>query len=655
MANVTKEIVNPNGAKINLNNVIIGDKTLSILEIWISEHQEQYTILINSENLLLFKKICQRENLLMSVIGSIDNSGTIVVKYDDKVIVEFNLKEILGKEMPRKIYHLEEKIPYIIKSFDHNILNHNIFDKLNFNKSLKKVLKSISVCSKQFLVNKVDRSVTGLIAQQQCCGPLQIPLSDYAVVAQSYFNLSGIVSAIGEKPIIGLLNPAAMARMSIGEMLTNIIFCKIDSINNIRCSGNWMWPIKFDGEKDRLYKACQAMCECMLDVGIALDGGKDSLSMSYQDKLRNEIIKSPGTLVISGYTSCQDIRKKVTPDFKKHGNQVYYINLSNNKYRLGCSILYQEYNQLGEDYPDFENIDLFKFIFNKIQDLVDKNIILSGHDVSDGGFITALMEMCFAGNVGFIGGIKIDVTHEKFLFAEELGIIFEISVENKEIIDKIFDKSYCYHIGTIYSNNYFEFKINDFIIINEVMKLRKWWEHTSYKMELLQTDKNCVEKEYQKYENWLSEFSFESINNYITEPDHIYHISYIKPKLAIIREEGSNGDREMAAAFYEAGFDICDITMNDFFKEDGINLLQFKGIAFVGGFSYSDVFNAARGWYQIIISNSKIKEQFDKFYKRSDTFSLGICNGCQLMALLDWIPNCELVENESQRFESRFR
>jgi len=687
MANVTKEIVCPNGAKINLKNVKLGDQSMSVLEIWISEHQEQDTILVKKDNIRLLVDICERENIDMSIIGQIDNSGKITVEYITdgvgKKVVEFDLEQILGKHIPHKFYHLVKKTPYLQEN---SLIKTSTITRQDFNKKLSKVLQHVSVCSKRFLTNKVDRSVTGLIAQQQCCGSLQTPLVDYSVTAQSYFDYYGIVTAVGERPINGLINVEAMVRMSVGEMLTNIMFCKIDSLHKIRCSGNWMWPLKMEGEKERLYKAVCTMCSIMENIGIALDGGKDSLSMVYQDD--KEVIKSPGTLVISGYTTTTDFRKKVTPDFKNAGNHVYYINLSNNRYRLGSSILNQtqEYLGLDEGCPDFEDTETFKSVFHNVQQLIENNIIISGHDVSDGGLITSLLEMCFAGNLGLTGEIVINqrTNYENFLFAEELGIIIEVHPQHQKLIEETFYKNCYYHIGTLLSEDVFNLKINTFVINNRVSYLRSLWEKTSWKLELEQTNHSCANMEYDQYSKWVSKFNFEIYNSYIKErlllldysldyslDDSLDHsLDYLldnsldnsldmlventKPKVAIIREEGSNGDREMAAAFYEAGFNVYDLCMNDFINGSVNGLEKFRGIVFVGGFSYSDVFGAGRGWYQIISSNTKIKREFDKFYEREDTFSLGICNGCQLMSLLGWIPKCKLVENNSGRFESRF-
>ena len=646
MANVTKEIVHPSGAKINLKNVVMGDHTMSVLEIWISEHQEQDTVLISNKDLELMRMLCQRENLPMAVIGNIDNSGTIKVEYNGEIVVDFNLESILGKDIPRKKYQLEEKTPYLYKNLDN--LGKDVF--YNF-EVLTNVLGSVSVCSKRFLTNKVDRSVTGLIAQQQCCGPLQTPLADYSLTAQSYFNLTGVVTSIGERPIVGLIDSRAMARMSIGEMLTNMMFCKIDDLNNIRCSGNWMWPMKLEGEKNRLHEAIKAMCDCMLDVGIALDGGKDSLSMSYHDSERKQTVKSPGTLVITGYAAVSDIRKRVTPEFKKSGNYVYYLNLSQNKYRLGGSVFYQELNQIGNQCPDFEDVDGFKDAFNKMQDLIDRDVIKAGHDVSDGGLLVSLLEMCFAGNMGFKGELKLD---EEALYAEELGVIFEVEEKDVELVNSTFKN--CYQIGRLVSDNYFELVMNNGRFLHQIKTLQYCWEKTSYRMELEQTNEKCVKEEYELYRQWMKpDFKYENYTDQLqTSLNSPLKIGINNnPKVAIIREEGSNGDREMAAAFFNVGFDVYDYNMNDFIHNE-VKLDDYRGIVFVGGFSYSDVFGAARGWYSVINNNPRIKKEFDRFYQRDDTFSLGICNGCQLMALLGWIPKCQLLENDSGRFESRF-
>ncbi len=407
------------------------------------------------------------------------------------------------------------------------------------------------------------------------------------------------------------------------------------------------------GEKWELYNACKAMCDTMNELGIALDGGKDSLSMVYKDK--KETIKCPRQLVISGYAPMEDIRKKVTPDFKSHGSTILYIDLANRYKRLGGSCLFQAYNQMGNNTPKLENPTLLANVFNKLQYLIDELRILSGHDISDGGFITTLCEMAFGGNIGFtvnLDAIKSRTKNlDNILFNEELGLVIEVKKDKADEIIEYIGEDLCFNIGSTIRTPSLKLTCqNKSIFYHKLAEVRDWWENTNFNLELKQCNPKCVKQERDSLKN-------------IYRPRYLYNgprnISSSaksnngQPKVAIIREEGSNGDREMASAFYIAGFDVYDICMNDFI-DGAVNLAEFRGIAFVGGFSYSDVFGSANGWYNVIKSNLNIEQEFKNFYERSDTFSLGICNGCQLMARLGWIPECELIQNESGRFESRF-
>ncbi|MEF9426272.1 MAG: phosphoribosylformylglycinamidine synthase [Candidatus Mariimomonas ferrooxydans] len=397
--NVVKEIIYPAGAKIDIRKIQLGDKTLSVLEIWGAEYQEQNALLIKPEDIDIFHKMCLREKVPYAVIGRITGNGYIVLydETDGTTPVNLSLEKILG-DMPQKTFHLtriQPKLESIKLSVDISVKD-----------ALVRILRLISAGSKRFLTNKVDRSVTGLIAQQQCTGPLQLTVSDVAVISQSHFGLTGSALSIGEQPIKGLLNPSAMARMSVGEALTNIVWAKISALEDIKCSANWMWAAKLPGEGARLYDAAVAMSDIMIELGIAADGGKDSLSMAAQapsrtEKERQETVKSPGTLVISAYAACPDIYKVITPDIKKPGqSNLLYIDLGNGKNRLGGSALAQVYNQLGNEPSDVDDPKLLKITFRTIQLLIAKGLILSGHDRSDGGLITTLLEMAFAGNCG---------------------------------------------------------------------------------------------------------------------------------------------------------------------------------------------------------------------------------------------------------------
>lgn len=654
--NVVKELVYPEGARIDIRKVILGDETLSVLEIWGAEYQENDALLIKKENIKLFSRICERERLPWSVIGEVTGDGRLRV-YDskeDKVAVDFALKDVLG-EIPKKEFRLE--------TIKRKLAPLSLPSNLTVKEALERVLKLLSVGSKRFLTNKVDRSVTGLVARQQCAGAVQLTVSDVCVVAQSYFDKTGIAHAIGEQPIKGLINPQAMARLSVTEALTNIVWAKITDIEDIKCSANWMWAAKLPGEGVRLYEAAKAMSELMLSLGIAIDGGKDSLSMAAKVKTSQgvEVVKSPGSLVISAYAPCPDITKVITPDIKHPDEtKLLFIDLSKGKKRLGGTALAQCFGQLGDESPDLEDPEILKKAFKTIQALIDKNLILSGHDRSDGGVITTLLEMAFSGSCGLIINLS-DEDYIAELFNEEPGLVIEIKKENVNKVKEAFAKNNIpvYEIAKTIKQDKIVIEKNGTVLLDEPMTaLRDMWEETSYRLELLQANPECVKEEKKVIYHRVApkyELSFTPV-----QTSEIIIKKGAKPKVAILREEGSNGDREMAAAFYMAGFEPWDVCMQDLIDKK-ISLRDFKGVAFVGGFSYADVLDSAKGW-AACIKFSHLKKEFEEFYLRSDTFSLGVCNGCQLMALLGWVPwygveetkQPRFIWNRSGRFESRW-
>ncbi len=668
--NVVKEIIYPAGAKIEVRNIQLGDTTLSVLEIWGAEYQEQNALLIKPEEIGLFQQICSREKVPYAVIGQITGDGYVVLhdETDGSAPVNLSLKKVLG-DMPQKIFHLN-RIPKTLSKLN--------LDNVTVKEALERVLRLLSVGSKRFLTNKVDRSVTGLIARQQCAGPLQLSVSDVAVIAQSHFGLTGAAISIGEQPVKGLLNPMAMARMCVGEALTNIVWAKISALEDIKCSGNWMWAAKLPGEGARLYDAAVAVSDIMTKLGIAIDGGKDSLSMAAQVRDasgKTETVKAPGTLVISAYAPCPDITEVITPDIKRPGqSRLLYIDLGRGEDRLGGSALAQVYNQIGSDSPDVDDIALLKRAFNAVQGLISRKLILSGHDRSDGGLITTLLEMAFAGNCGMEISKKSEVRSQKsneeiitMLFSEELGVVIEYLPEKEdEIISVLKNSSIPYDIiGKTLPEKRITVKLltshfSPLTLLDEDMiSLRGIWEETSYQLERLQANPECAEEERRNNLERRGPDYFLSFKP-VETPAALLE-SAVKPKVAVIREEGSNSDREMSSAFYQAGFEVWDVTMTDLL-EDKIRLSDFRGLAFVGGFSYADVLDSAKGWAGVIRFNKRVREEFHDFYNRQDTFSLGVCNGCQLMALLGWIPQQGIdgkkqprfIHNISGRFESRF-
>lgn len=666
--NVVKEIIYPAGAKVEIRKIQVGDNTLSVLEIWGAEYQEQNALLIKPDKADIFEELCRREKVPFSFIGQITGDGYIVLhdENDGSAPVNLDLEKILG-DMPQKTFKLERVQPKLEPL--------KLPDDITVRDALDRVLRLVSVGSKRFLTNKVDRSVTGLIARQQCAGPLHLTVSDVAVIAQSHFGLTGAAISIGEQPIKTLINPSAMARLSVGEALTNIVWAKISALEDIKCSGNWMWAAKLPGEGARLYDAVVAVRDIMLDLGIAIDGGKDSLSMAAKivSKDKSETVKSPGTLVISAYATCPDITKVITPDIRQPGkSKLLFIDLGNNKNRLGGTSLAQVYNQIGNESPDVDDPKLLKKAFNAVQELISKDLILSGHDRSDGGLITTILEMAFSGNCGIEvemqdAGCRMQDEILALLFSEELGLALEYLPEKEEeIISLLKNSDVPYQvIGKTTAEK--RIKINlithhasRITVLDEDMRiLRGIWEETSYQLERLQMNPDCADEEKKViFDRKGYSFNLSFIPGQ-TSPEIIKKAG--KPSVAIVREEGSNSDREMTSAFYQAGFDVWDTTMTDFL-EGKVNLDSFRGIAFVGGFSYADVLDSAKGWAGVIKFNKKIYEQFQKFYNRPDTFSLSVCNGCQLAALLGWIPwqgiedkyQPRFIHNVSGRFESRF-
>ena len=653
-ANVLKELVEKAGGKIELRHIKLGDPTLSVLKIWIAEYQERCGFLIHPERIEEFRSICGREKVNCEVLGEVTGDGRFVVhdERDDSTPVNLNLTKVLG-DMPQKTFKDERSEPRLGPLA--------LPDGLSVEEALSRVLRNLAVGSKRFLTNKVDRSVTGLIARQQCCGPLQLTVGDVAVIAQSHFGLTGAATSIGEQPIKMLVNPKAGARMAVGEALTNIVWAQISGLEDIKCSANWMWAPKLPGEGAALYDAACAMRDLMIQLGIAVDGGKDSLSMA--TRVGDEIVKSPRELVISAYATVPDITKVVTPDIKNPGHsQLVFIDISKRRARLGGSALAQVYGQVGNESPDVDDPEMLKRAFHAIQKLLSENFILAGHDISDGGIITTFLEMAFAGNCGLRIRMDGPWSPVERLFAEELGVVIECrSVDVRkvvEILDSFGLRSES--IGETTEEKNIRVTYNSHKVLESKMcALREEWEETSYQIERLQMNSRCADEERKnifdrKGPNYIIPFKPRPTPAALLEAKD-------KPEVAILREEGSNGDREMTSAFYQAGFRPWDVTMNDLIS-GRVTLGRFRGLVAVGGFSYADVSESAKGWAAAIRFNERLRRMFDEFYRRPDTFSLGVCNGCQLFALLGWVPwlgiaddrQPRFVQNGSGRFESRW-
>ncbi|MBM9536628.1 phosphoribosylformylglycinamidine synthase [Desulfobulbus alkaliphilus] len=652
-ANVLKELVEHAGGRVEIRNIRVGDPTMSVLEIYVAEYQERNGFLISPENIDHFQAICAREKVACEILGEVTGDLRFIVhdQWDNSTPVNIELPELLGN-IPQKTFTDTRTTPALSPFVPS--------DNLGVREALHQVLRLLSVGSKRFLTNKVDRAVTGLIAQQQCCGPLQLTVGDVAVVAQSHFGFTGIATAIGEQPIKMLVSPAAGARMAVGEALTNLVWARIDDLHQVKCSANWMWAPKLSGEGTALRDAAEAMAATMIALGMAVDGGKDSLSMATM--VGPETVKSPRELVISAYAAMADIRKKVTPDLKASGTPLLLIDLAPGKNRLGGSALAQVHGQIGNEVPDLEDPALLQRTFLAVQELIDQDLILAGHDRSDGGLITTVLEMAFAGNRGLNLALQGSATALEVLFSEELGLVIECNWETLARVKKRLemDRLPCTVLGTTTERKAVTILYNGEMVLDDsLVLLRQWWEETSYQLERLQVNPDCADAE--KYNifdrtgpSYQLHFTPQATPAAILKQDG-------KPKVAILRDEGSNSDREMTAAFYSAGFEPWDVTMTDLLS-GRIDLSSFRGLAAVGGFSYADVPESAKGWAATILFNERLQELFQTFYERPETFSLGICNGCQLFALLGWVPwqgiaadqQPRFVRNISGRFESRW-
>ncbi|KAM6921075.1 phosphoribosylformylglycinamidine synthase [Xenentodon cancila] len=665
--NVLKELSEPTGAVIYCSRFKKGDPTLSVLELWGAEYQESNALLLLPSDRSFLERVCQREKCPVDFVGNITGDGKIVLVDDERGggdqadqvrhPVDLQLEWVLGK-MPQKEFRLERMAsthqPLVLPA------------GLTVKDALQRVLRLPAVASKRYLTNKVDRSVTGLVAQQQCVGPLHTPLADVAVVALSPFSLEGAATAIGEQPIKGLVCPAAGARMAVGEALTNLVFARITALKDVKCSGNWMWAAKLHGEGACLWEACKAMCEVMSQLGVAIDGGKDSLSMAA--RVGKETVKAPGALVVSAYAVCPDITATVTPDLQDPDDKgvLLWVPLSPGHHRSGGSALSQCYSQLGDCCPDLDQPGLLTSCFNVTQKLLQDRLLSAGHDISDGGLISSLLEMAFAGN----RGIDVELPSQgagvmDLLFSEELGLVLEVSQSDLEAVCQRYRDAgvQCLRIGRTRGfgpGAMVRVCVDGQEVLREPLPdLRAVWEDTSFRLECLQANELCVKQEEEGLAKRIQPFFKLSFDP--SETPSIRQLAAGLPRGAVIREEGSNGDREMSVSLYMAGFEVWDVTMQDLCS-GSLTLEPFKAVVFVGGFSYGDVLGSAKGWAATVTYNPKAKAEFDRFQRREDTVSLGVCNGCQLLALLGWVGEEEegagsevvLTHNKSGRFESRF-
>ncbi len=643
--NCLSELVEDTGGKIDLDKLPVGDPTLSAKEIIGNESQERMGLVIAEKHTETLQKIAERERSPMYTVGDVtgNNRFTFESKTTGEKPMDLALEDMFGSS-PKTIM-TDKTVIRKYKNPRYKTKNLKIY--------LEQVLQLEAVACKDWLTNKVDRCVGGKVAKQQCVGPLQIPLNNVGVMALDYNGKEGVATSIGHAPISALINPEAGSRNAITESLTNIIWAPLkDNLNSISLSANWMWPCKNEGEDARLYKAVKAVSEFSVDLGINVPTGKDSLSM--KQKYPDGDVISPGTVIISAAGNCNEISKVVEPVLQVDGGNIYYINISQDEYKLGGSSFNQALNAIGNETPDVTNSSYVKKTFNAIQSLIKADKIKAGHDIASGGFITTLLEMCFADvNLGANFDIS-DLNEEdsiKVLFSENAGIVFQADATVKEELE---EKGIAvFKIGTANNSGTVNIKNNTDNFSFDVAELRDVWYKTSFLLDQKQTANNLAQDRFDNYKNQPLTYKFpENFTGKLPK------IGSEKPKAAIIREKGSNSEREMANAMYLAGFDVKDVHMTDLISgRETLEDIQFIGA--VGGFSNSDVLGSAKGWAGAFKYNEKANTALKNFFKREDTLSVGICNGAQLWMELDLINpehkvHGKLVHNDSNKHESSF-
>lgn len=663
LSNAFPELVNDSGrgGRFDLRKVPNDEPGMSPMEIWCNESQERYVIAVYPDKIEEFEAICQRERCLYAIVGEATAEQELVV--NDTVLegtpVNLPLNVLLGKppKMQRDVKTLNIPQP----GFETAVLE--------LEEVTERLLKLPTIASKSFLITIGDRTITGMVTRDQMVGPWQVPVADVGVTASDYKGYTGEAMAMGERPPVALINPKASARLAIAEAITNIAAAKIGKISDIKMSANWMAAAGHPGEDAALFAAVETVgMELCPALGISVPVGKDSMSMKtvWQDQGQDKAVISPISLNITAFSIVEDVRKTLTPQLRTElgDTQLCVIDLGRKQNRIGGSCLAQVYNQVGDLAADLDNAQDLVHFFEAIQALNQAGLIQAYHDRADGGLLVTLLEMAFAGHCG----IDIDVSELgaepiAALTAEELGAVIQVKNQDIEQVNQILAK----HQLAEMSNWVGRINTTDEIVIQAQGKTllkgarahyQAWWSETSYRIQAMRDNEVCAEQEFDAIKDsahteLVAKPSFD-INDNVSAP---FIQTGVRPKVAILREQGVNGQQEMAAAFDRAGFSSIDVHMSDIL-EGRVSLDEFKGLVACGGFSYGDVLGAGRGWANSILFNPRARDQFEAYFNRQDTFSLGVCNGCQMMSnLKDIIPGAQhwpaFKRNRSEQFEAR--
>jgi len=663
LSNAMPELVSDGGrgGRFELRKILNDEPGMSPLEVWCNESQERYVMAVAPEKLAEFTAICERERAPFAVIGEATEERHLTLNdaHFDNQPIDMPLDVLLGKtpKMLRDVKTLKAEPDALDRT------------AINLNEAVKRVLHLPAVAEKTFLITIGDRTVTGMVARDQMVGPWQIPVADCAVTTASLDSYYGESMSIGERTPVALVDFAASARMAVGEALTNLACSYVQDLKRVKLSANWMAAAGHPGEDAGLYEAVKAVGEELCPaLGLTIPVGKDSMSMKtrWQQNGEEREMTSPLSLVITAFGRVEDVRLTVTPELKTvEDNALLLIDLGEGQNALGGSALAQVYRQLGNKAPDVHSPERLLGFFNTIQKLLSEQKLLAYHDRSDGGLFVTLAEMAFAGHCGINVDISsFDEDTLAALFNEELGAVIQINGADKEYVEACFAEaglSNCVHyLGSAIHDDIVIINSRDTVVYRESRSLlRQWWAETTWQMQRLRDNAVCADEEHTlKQDNQdpgLNAKLTYDIEDDIAAP---FILSGVRPKVAVLREQGVNSHVEMAAAFDRAGFDTVDVHMSDLLAGN-VSLEQFQTLVACGGFSYGDVLGAGEGWAKSILFNNQVRDEFAAFFNRPDTLSLGVCNGCQMMSNLhELIPGAEFwprfVRNRSERFEARF-
>jgi len=649
------------GAEFELREVHNDEPGMTPMQIWCNESQERYVIAVDPDKLDNFKALCERERCPYAVLGKTTEDLRLTVhdSHFNNNPVDMPLDVLLGK--PPKMLRDVQRVDIRQKVFDTS--------DIDIKQAALNVLRTPSVAGKSFLITIGDRSVGGMVVRDQMVGPWQVPVADVAVTTSSYQAYHGEAMAVGERTPIALLDAPASGRMAIAEALTNIAAADIENLSDIKLSANWMAPAGHPGEDAKLYDTVKAVgMELCPQLGIAIPVGKDSMSMKtvWEQAGEQRSVTAPLSLIISAFSPVGDVRRTLTPMLRtdKGATELLLIDLGNGRNRLGASVLAQTCKQIGDEPPDLDDVEQFKAFFSALQQLNREGLLLAWHDRSDGGLLTCLCEMAFAGHCGL--EVQLDSLADDaiaVLFNEELGGVLQVKSADMDQVNRILSAhnlSDCTHaIGSITADSHISMTKGVYTVFAATRnELQQAWSETSYRIQALRDNPTCAQQEFDAitaHDHGINiQLGFDPSED-IAAP---YVSASTRPRMAILREQGVNGQLEMAAAFDRAGFETVDVHMSDII-EHGMQLDDFKGLVACGGFSYGDVLGAGEGWAKTILFNSRARDTFAAFFTRDDTFSLGVCNGCQMMAnLKSLIPGAEhwphFVRNNSEQFEARF-